>query len=164
MTSQPASPAATPPVATTTQTEALIISSLILDEWSETVESYARRAVRECMPAEAYAWRKTHAALRSASLLFRAAMQGDYDFIAKARENGYERSIDDRGPETEHDVINRLGQDLDLFFGGNSAKTLQILQAVVAAQHAGGTTRVFPGQTVSPMNRQQRRAQTRKKR
>ena len=164
MTTHPTDSNRNPRVSTPAQTEALVIAGVILDDWSKTVETFARISDGSGAPAEAYSWRKVHAALRSAAMLFKAAAHCDYDFLTQAQSDGYARSFDDRGPETTNDILTRVENDVKLLFGGDSAMTTQVMQLVIAVQNGAGIVQLSPTQAGTPMNRQQRRAHARKNR
>jgi hypothetical protein len=115
--------------------EASILTRHIINNWSDEALQNAQKSAELGSPAESYTWRKVNTALSSCAVLLDAAMNGNFEYLAEAANNGYASSLDDRGPERVSDVITRIGNDLTLLYEGNIDKTNDALEAVVGVMN-----------------------------
>ena len=145
--------------------EASILTRHIINNWSDEVLQNAQKSAELGSPAESYSWRKVNTALRSCAVLLDAAMNGNFEYLAEAANNGYASSLDDRDPEVVLDVITRIGDDLRLLYGGDMKKTDDALEAVVGVMN--GSYLIMHPDEMSPtpptMNRAARRQAARRR-
>ena len=101
--------------------EAAIFVQLIIQNWIDEIRARKQQAADEGLRAERHTHNQSLWMLKACEQLFDAAMRGDYEYLTSASK-GIEGAPVFTDPETDKDILTRIGKDITSLYEGDEDK------------------------------------------